>query len=55
MGSEEDWKILALHNRNVGLLFEDDELFARATMVIPEYAVNSLPLSRTERCYLGNG
>ncbi|WP_448140413.1 LysM peptidoglycan-binding domain-containing protein [Sphingopyxis fribergensis] len=33
------WQILALHNKNVGLLFEDDELYAGAKLEIPEYEV----------------
>lgn len=37
MKEEGSWKILALHNKNVGLLFEDDELYAGAKLEIPEY------------------
>ena len=38
MQIEEDWQILALHNKNVGLLFEDDELYAGGKLEIPVYA-----------------
>ena len=37
MGSEADKGILALHNRTVGLLFEDERLYAWATLEIPVY------------------
>lgn len=38
MASEQDVRILAMHNRTVGLLFEDDELYAGSTLEIPVYA-----------------
>ena len=37
MGSEADADILALHNRTVGLLFEDDRLYAGSKLQIPNY------------------
>lgn len=37
MGSEADWEILALHNRTVGLLFEDGKLYAGSSLQIPLY------------------
>ena len=37
MDSPGSCELLALHNRNVGLLFEDDELFVGSTLEIPEY------------------
>lgn len=37
MGKPEDWRVLALHNKTVGLLFEDDQLFAGSRLEIPEY------------------
>jgi uncharacterized protein (DUF2235 family) len=41
MAAGEDWEILALHNRNVGLLFEDDKLYVGSGLEIPEYDVKS--------------
>lgn len=37
MDGLEDWQILALHNKNLGLLFDDDKLFAGANLEIPRY------------------
>lgn len=39
MGSADDSVILSLHNRNVGLLFEDDMLYAGAELEIPQYSM----------------
>lgn len=41
MSVGEDWEILALHNRNVGLLFEDDKLYVGSELEIPEYGGKS--------------
>lgn len=38
MGTAADAEILGIHNRNVGLLFEDDVLYAGSELEIPEYA-----------------
>ncbi len=38
MGSKEDTAILLLHNRNVGLIFEDSALYAGSRIEIPVYA-----------------
>ena len=43
MGSIEDAEILGVHNRNVGLLFEDDVLYAGSELEIPEYASTPNP------------
>ncbi|MEG3180795.1 DUF2235 domain-containing protein [Sphingomonas sp. LT1P40] len=37
MGSVADAEILGIHNRNVGLLFEDDLLYVGSELEIPEY------------------
>jgi uncharacterized protein (DUF2235 family) len=41
MGSAEDAAILAIHNRNVGLLFEDGSLYAGSCLEIPVYGKTS--------------
>ncbi|MEE9433239.1 MAG: DUF2235 domain-containing protein [Sphingorhabdus sp.] len=38
MGSKKDWQILYLHNRNIGILFDPDELYANQKIEIPVYA-----------------
>lgn len=43
MGSEDDERILALHNRTVGLLFEDETLYAWSTLQIPIYDEHKPP------------
>ena len=37
MGRTEDCDLLALHNKNVGLLFEDERLYVGSILEIPEY------------------
>ena len=37
MGSAKDEPILALHNRNVGLVYEDGNLYAGSCIEIPVY------------------
>jgi hypothetical protein len=37
MGSKDDAAILAVHNRNVGLLFEDGALYAGSSLEVPAY------------------
>ncbi len=43
MTSEDDWQILALHNRNVGRLFEDNALYAGSEIEVPEYETPASP------------
>ncbi len=37
MGGAKDWQILYLHNRNIGLMFDPDELYANQKIEIPVY------------------
>lgn len=37
MGGKSHWQLLSQHNRNVGYLFEDDEIYAGSVLEIPEY------------------
>jgi uncharacterized protein (DUF2235 family) len=43
MGGKSNWKLLAQHNRNLGYLFEDDEIYAGSILEIPEYDAPSAP------------
>lgn len=45
MGSAANAAILGIHNRNVGLLFEDDVLYAGSELEIPEYDPVPVPAS----------
>ncbi|WP_447726456.1 phospholipase effector Tle1 domain-containing protein [Sphingomonas koreensis] len=44
MGSVKNAEILGIHNRNVGLLFEDDVLYAGSELEIPEYDPTPAPI-----------
>ena len=37
MGGKSNWQLLALHNRNVGLLFDENEIYAGSELEIPIY------------------
>lgn len=37
MGGKSNWELLAQHNRNVGAVFENNEIYAGSTIEIPEY------------------
>lgn len=48
MGSAANVAILGIHNRNVGLLFEDDVLYAGSELEIPEYDPVPVPAPAPE-------
>lgn len=48
MGGKSNWKLLALHNRNVGLLFDEDEIYAGNEIEIPVYDDGAQRPTRTD-------
>ncbi len=41
MGGKSNWELLSLHNRNVGLLFDDREIYVGSELEIPVYKAAS--------------
>lgn len=46
MGGASNWELLSLHNRNVGLLFDDNEIYVGSELEIPIYAAPPQTLAR---------